>query len=201
MKKRIITISREFGSGGRSIGRMVAEKLGYQFYDQELILDVAKESGLAKEVVAAYEEYATHKSSFLYAIAMSNGGSFYGGMSFANQIQIAQAKVINNLAEKGNCVIVGRGADYILSDREDCLNVFIHASMKFRAERIVRLYGETDKKPEERLHDKDAKRKVYYKSFTMREWGDYHNYHISLDSGAIGIKACADIIAETALNG
>ena len=185
-EKRIITISREFGSGGRSIGRMVAEKLGYQFYDQELILDVAKESGLAKEVVAAYEEYATHKSSFLYAIAMSNGGSFYGGMSFANQIQIAQAKVINNLAEKGNCVIVGRGADYILRDREDCLNVFIHASMKFRAERIVRLYGETDKKPEERLHDKDAKRKVYYKSFTMREWGDYHNYQISLDSGAIG---------------
>ncbi len=196
MKKKVITISREFGSGGRSIGRMVAEKLGYQFYDQELILDVAKESGLAKEIVAEYEEYATHKSSFLYAIAMSNGGSLYGGMSFANQIQIAQTKVIGNAAEQGNCVIVGRGADYILRDREDCLHVFIHADLKFRAERIVRLYGETDKTPEERLRDKDAKRKVYYKSFTMRDWGVCQNYHLSLDSSVIGIENCVDIITK-----
>lgn len=196
MKKKIVTISREFGSGGRSIGRMVAERLGYRFYDQELILDVAKESGLAKEVVAEYEEYATHKNSFLYAIAMSNGGGFYGGMSFANQVQIAQAKVIRQLAEKGNCVIVGRGSDYILREREDCLHVFIHADMAFRAERIVRLYGETDKKPEDRLRDKDAKRKVYYKSFAMRDWGDYKNYHIALNSGVVGIENCVDIISN-----
>ncbi len=196
MEKKIVTISREFGSGGRSIGRVVAEKLGYQFYDQELILEVAKESGLAKEIVAEYEEYATHKNSFLYAIAMSNGGSIYGGMSFANQIQIAQTKVINSLAEKGNCVIVGRGGDYILRDRKDCLHVFIHADMKFRAERIVRLYGETNKAPEERLRDKDAKRKVYYKSFTMRDWGVCQNYHISLDSSVIGFDHCVDIITN-----
>ena len=199
MKKRIVTISREFGSGGRSIGRMVAEKLGYKFYDQELILDVAKESGLAKEVVAEYEEYATHKNSFLYAIAMSNGGSFYGGMSFANQVQIAQAKVINQLAEKGDCVIVGRGSDYILRERDDCLHVFIHADMKFRAERIVRLYGETDKKPEDRLRDKDAKRKVYYKSFAMRDWGVCKNYHIALDSGVIGLEHCVDILTNVVM--
>ncbi|MBS7316176.1 MAG: cytidylate kinase-like family protein [Clostridiaceae bacterium] len=196
MEKKIVTISREFGSGGRSIGRIVAEKLGFKFYDQELILEVAKESGLAKEVVAAYEEYATHKNSFLYAIAMSNGGGVYGGLSFANQIQIAQAKVISNAAEQGNCVIVGRGADYILRDREDCLNVFIHADMKFRAERIVRLYGETNKAPEERLRDKDAKRKVFYKSFTMRDWGVCQNYHLALDSSVIGIDQCADIITK-----
>ena len=195
MEKKIITISREFGSGGRSIGRMVAEKLGYKFYDQELILHVAKESGLAKEVVAEYEEYATHKNSFLYAIAMSNGG-IYGGMSFANQVQIAQAKVINNLAEQGNCVIVGRGADYLLRERKDCLNVFIHADMKFRADRIVRLYGETNKTPEERLRDKDAKRKVYYKSFTMRDWGVCQNYHVSLDSSVVGVEHCVDIIVK-----
>jgi len=192
MEKRVITISREFGSGGRSIGRLVAEKLGYRFLDQELILEVAKESGLAEEVVAEYEEYATHRSSFLYAIAVSNGGN----LSFSNQIQAAQAKVIAAEAERGNCVIVGRGADYVLKDRTDCLHVFIHADTDFRAKRIVEQYGETSKKPIDRLNDKDQRRKVYYKSITMRDWGMSQNYHISLNSGVIGLERCADIIAD-----
>lgn len=191
MKKTVITISREFGSGGRSIGRMVAEKLGYRFYDQELLLEVAKESGLSQEIVEQYEEYASHKSSFLYALAMSNGG----GNSFSNQVQIAQTKVIRALADEGNCVIVGRGADYVLEDREDCLHVFIHANPEYRAKRIVELYGETGKKPIDRLHDKDQRRKVFYKSITMRDWGMSQNYHLSLNSGIIGPENCAEIIA------
>lgn len=198
MAKKIITISREFGSGGRSIGRAVAEKLGYKFYDQELIMHVAEESGLSKEIVEKYDEYATHKNSFLYSIAVNAGGDAYGGLSFANQVQIAQSNVIKAIADEGNCVIVGRGADYILRDREDCLHVFIRADMKSRAERVVKLYGETDKKIEDRLRDKDTKRKVFYRSFTMREWGLCENYDISLDSAKIGIDKCVDIIVDIA---
>jgi len=198
--KRVITISREFGSGGRSVGRMVAEKLGYAFYDQELILKVAEESGLSEGIVADYEEYATHANSFLYAISMTGGGFEYGGMSFANQVQVAQTRVIEKLAKEGNCVIVGRGADYILRDRKDCLHAFIHASMAYRAARIVELYGERDKKPEERLRDKDRRRKLYYKSFAMREWGQCQNYHLSLDSSVLGLEMCADLIVAAAKN-
>ena len=194
--KRIITISREFGSGGRSIGRAVADRLGYRFYDQEIIMQVAQESGLSKEIVEKYDEYATHKNSFLYSIAVNAGGDSYGGLSFANQVQIAQSNVIKALADEGNCVIVGRGADYILREREDCLHVFIHADMSSRAKRVVELYGETDKKIEDRLRDKDAKRKVFYRSFTLRDWGLCENYDISLDSAKIGIDKCVDIIVD-----
>lgn len=200
MAKTVITISREFGSGGRSIGRAVAEKLGYQFYDQEIIMQVAQESGLSKEIVEKYDEYATHKNSFLYSIAVNAGGDAYGGLSFANKVQIAQCNVIKSIAEKGNCVIVGRGADYILRDYPDTLHVFIRADMHSRAERVVKLYGETDKKIEDRLRDKDTKRKVFYRSFTMREWGLCENYDISLDSAKIGIDKCVDIIVDIAKN-
>ena len=200
MAKTVITISREFGSGGRSIGRAVAEKLGYQFYDQEIIMQVAQESGLSKEIVEKYDEYATHKNSFLYSIAVNAGGDAYGGLSFANKVQIAQCSVIKSIAEKGNCVIVGRGADYILRDYPDTLHVFIRADMHSRAERVVKLYGETDKKIEDRLRDKDTKRKVFYRSFTMREWGLCENYDISLDSAKIGIDKCVDIIVDIAKN-
>ena len=194
MQKSVITISREFGSGGRTIGRIVAEKLGFAFYDQDLILKVAKESGLAEQIVEKYDEYATHKNSLLYALALSAGAGAGGTLSFVSRVQQAQAKIITELANKGSCVIVGRGGDYILRGREDCLHAFIHADMQFRAERVVRLYGDNGQKPEQRLRDKDERRKLYYRSFTMREWGDMHNYHIALDSGALGMETCVDIL-------
>lgn len=161
-------------------------------------MQVAQESGLSKEIVEKYDEYATHKNSFLYSIAVNAGGDAYGGLSFANQVQIAQSNVIKALAEEGNCVIVGRGADYILRDRDDCLHVFIHADMSSRAKRVVELYGEMDKKIEDRLRDKDAKRKVFYRSFTLRDWGLCDNYDLSLDSAKIGIEKCVDIIVDIA---
>ena len=198
MSKKVITISREFGSGGRSIGRAVAERLGYRFYDQEIIMQVAESSGLSKEIVEKYDEYATHKNSFLYSIAVNAGSDGFGGLSLANQVQIAQANVIKQLAEEGNCVIVGRGADYVLRDREDCLHVFIRADIQSRAERVVKMYGETDVKIEDRLRDKDTKRRVFYRSFTLRDWGVCENYHLSLDSAKIGIEKCVDIIVSIA---
>ena len=199
MAKRIITISREFGSGGRTIGRQVAEKLGYKFYDAEIIDRVIEKSGLSREIVEKYDEYATHKSSFLYSIAINSANASadsYHGTSFASQVHIAQIKVINEIAEEGNCVIIGRGADYILRDRDDVLNVFVYADMKFKCDRVLSLYGETDKKIEDRIKDKDTKRRVFFRSFAMREWGVYQNYHMMLDSGMIGLDRCADMICD-----
>lgn len=194
MKKTIITISREFGSGGRTIGRKVAQELGFAFYDKELIEKVAEESGFHKQYIEEQGEYAPAKSSFAYAFI----GRDRNGMSVSDYIWQAQRKIILSLAEKGNCVIVGRCADYILRDREDCLNVFIHASMEKRAERIVKLYGETDKAPKKRLEEKDKKRKINYRYYTDREWGVSQNYHICLDSGEFGIEKCVKIIADLA---
>lgn len=194
--KKIVTISREFGSGGRTIGKIVAEKLGYKFYDTEIIEEVVRETGLSHNIVEKYDEYATHKNSFLYSIAVNSGGEGYSGLSFANRVQVAQVNIIKRLAEEGDCVIMGRGADYILREREDCFNVFIRADMDFRAKHVIDNYGETDVKIEDRLRDKDVRRKVFYRSFAMREWGVCENYNLMLDSGAIGIEKCAEIICS-----
>ena len=120
-------------------------------------------------------------------------------LPFAGEITVEApeaAEELLDLAEKGNCVIVGRCADYILKDRGDCLHVFVHAPLKDRAERIVRLYGETSEKPEKRLMDKDKKRSVNYRYYTDREWGLSQNYHLCLDSSEFGIEGCVDIIVE-----
>ena len=196
MKKTVITISREFGSGGRTIGRMLAERLGYRFYDKDLIEDVMAESGLSREIVEKYDEYATHKSSFLYTIAMQAGADAMGTLSFANQVQIAQVNAIKSVANEGNCVIIGRGADFVLQDRENCLNVFIRADMAFRKNRVETHYGKIDYKTENRLRDKDAKRRVYYRNFAMKEWGMCDNYHIMLDSSTFGLEGCVDILEK-----
>ncbi len=190
MKKRIITISREFGSGGRSIGKMVAEQLGVSFYDKDLIEKVAEQSGLSSKFIEEKGEYSPSKSSFAYAFV----GRTVSGMSIDDYLWSVQRKIILDIAEKESCVIVGRCADYILKNRKDVLNVFVHADMEKRAERIVRLYGETDKEPEKRLKEKDKKRKVNYKYYTEQEWGKSQNYHITLDSGALGIEKCVELI-------
>ena len=192
MRRQIITISREFGSGGRSIGREVARILGFDFYDKELIEKVAQESGFDKKYIEDHGEDAPSKSLFAYAFI----GRDQNGMSISDYIWQAQRKIILELAEKGNCVIVGRCSDYILRDRKDCLHVFIHADKEKRAERIVKLYGETDKMPKKRLDEKDKKRKVNYRYYTDRQWGASQNYHISLDSSEFGICKCVEIIVQ-----
>ena len=199
MTKKIITISRAFGSGGRTIGKEVAQRLGIPYYDKELVEAVAKESGFHADFIEEAGEYAPVSSSFLFSIAVSpNPMSMVHTMSMADQLFVYQTNVIRNLADKGPCVIVGRCADYILREREDALHVFIHADMAYRAERIVRLYGETKQTPDKRLAEKDNKRKVYYKHYTNRNWGDAQNYHLCLNSGLIGIDKCTDIIVDVA---
>lgn len=188
MSNRIITISREFGSGGRTIGRMVAEKLGIPCYDAELIDQIAIESGYAVEYIKEEGEDAT--GGWLSTLFADRS------MGLTNQDKLwnVQSRVIKELAGKGPCVIVGRCADYILRERTDCLNVFIFASLEKRAERIVKEYGERAETPEQRLKDKDKRRAAYYRFYTDLKWGKAQNYHICLDSGTLGIEKCVDII-------
>lgn len=191
MKNRIITISREFGSGGRTIGKEVAVKLGIPCYDQELIEKIAVESGFTKEYIAERGEYASHGSWIANAFSDRD----FNGHSNQDYLWKVQRKIILELAEKESCVIVGRCADYILEDKADCLSVFIHADMDKRAERIVEQYGESSDAPEKRLKDKDKRRAAYYQFYTERKWGTVQNYHITLNSGVLGMDKCVGIIA------
>ena len=185
---KIITISREFGSGGRTVGKKVAEQLGIPCYDSELIQKIAEESGFAENYVKEAGEYTP--GGFLSS-ALSNRAF---GPTNEDILWEIQCRVISELAEKGPCVIVGRCADYILQDKAKCLKVFIHADMAFRAKRIVEVYGEREQSPEQRLRDKDKRRAAYHRFYTNMKWGYAQNYHITLDSGALGIDKCVDIL-------
>lgn len=198
MRGRIITISREFGSGGRSVGKDVAQRLGVAYYDKELVKQVALETGFDEEFIEREGEYAPVKSALAYLFAGQGAHGAMNGLSAGDFLWAIQYKVIREIAEKEPCVIVGRCADYILQDRPDVLNAFIHASIPFRAERIVKLYGQADESPEERLADKDKRRRLYYKRYTNREWGMAQNYHLSLDTSVVGLERCAEIIADLA---
>ena len=190
MSYRIITISREFGSGGRTVGRMAAEKLGIPCYDQELIDRIAQESGIVKSYV---EEKSENIEGGWLSFAV--GRDFYGH-SLQDDLFRVQTRVIRELAERESCVIIGRCSDYILKDFDGLLTVFIHASMEKRAERIVSQYGEGDRDPMARLREKDKKRRAYYQLYTDRQWGAVENYHLALDSGVLGLERCARVIAD-----
>ena len=199
MEKKIITISREFGSGGRSVGHMVAERLGIPFYDKELVDQIAMESGFAPKFVEENGEHSPGSSLFSYAFAPQGIPGVMNGLSTADFLWNIQCSVILQLAEKGPCVIVGRNADYILKDRPDALHTFICADMAFRADRIVHRYGESDKSPEARLNEKDKRRKVNYQHYTGRTWGLSQNYDICLRTSTIGMEESAKIIIDTVM--
>ena len=193
--KNIITVSREFGSGGRSIAKEVAKKLGYEYSDLEMMERIVQTSGREPEVMDTVEEVSIRKRLF--------GSVFIGRgekeISMENYLWNKQRDMILNLAEKGKCVIVGRCADYILRDYENALHVFIHADMDYRAKHIVELYGETDETPEKRLTDKDKMRKANYEYRTDREWGLAQNYDLTLNSGKLGQERRVDIICGLAM--
>lgn len=189
MKNRVVTISREFGSGGRTIGRKLAEELGIPCYDAELIQQLARESGFSEDYIRDAGEYAPGD----YLSLLSNRAF---ALTNEDVLWELQYKVITDLAEKGPCVIVGRCADYILRDTADCLKVFIHADMDLRAKRIVEVYGEREQSPEQRLKDKDKRRAAYHRFYTNMKWGHAQNYHICLDSGKLGIDSCVEILRQ-----
>ena len=190
MPNRVITISREFGSGGRTIGKLVADKLGIPCYDAELIEKIAEQSGYSAEYIKQEVEYGT--GGWLSAVFADRST----GLTNQDKMFSIQSGIIEELANEGPCVIVGRCADFVLRDKADCLNVFIHASMEKRAERIVKEYGERAESPEKRLKEKDKRRAAYHRFYTDMKWGHAQNYHVCLDSGEFGIEKCAEIIAQ-----
>ena len=190
---RIITIGREFGSGGRTIAKMVGEKLGIKVYDNELLTKIAKESGLAQSYVAERSENLT--LSDLIGRSLSGFGT-YNQVLVEDNLWKMQSEVILDLAKKETCIIVGICADYILKDKENCLKVFIYASLEERINRIVSVYGESNVAPEKRLKDKDKRRSLFYNYFTDMKWGNPHNYDICLNSGILGFEKCVDIISS-----
>ena len=193
MSNRIITIGREFGSGGRTIGREVAKKLGIPCYDQELIEKMAEESGFTREYVEKESENASLGSWAASALGMDGT---YTAPTNQDRLWAVQSRIIREIAEKESCVIVGRCADVILEDKADLLRVFIHADFEARAKRIVEKYGETEVPTEKRLRDKDKRRALYYQFYTDRKWGDIENYDIILNSSALGLERCVDIIVS-----
>ncbi|MBD8991087.1 MAG: cytidylate kinase-like family protein [Clostridiales bacterium] len=188
MKQGIITISREFGSGGRTIGKAVARKLGIPCYDAELITEMAKQSGFAEDYVREAGEYAP--GGLLNSMFTSRAG----GPTNEDILWQIQCNIVAQLAKKGPCVIVGRCGDYILRDRPDVLKVFVHADMAFRAKRIVEVYGQREESPEQRLKDKDKRRSTYYRFYTGRKWGQLDTYDLMLNSGVLGIEKCTELI-------
>lgn len=192
MSERILTISREFGSGGRTVGRMAATALHIPCYDQEILEELAKKSGFTQGYIREQGEYAAHAGWLSNALA----SRFSDGLTSQDRLWVLQRELILELAEEGPCVIVGRCADFILREKADCLTAFIHADMAFRAKRIVEVYGQRQDSPEKRLQDKDRRRAAYYQFYTDTRWGQARNYHIALDSGVLDIDRCAELLAE-----
>ena len=194
MAKRIITISREFGSGGRFIGEEVAKKLGIAYYDKEMIGQIAEQAGLSSEYVRENAELSPKKGWFAYAFS----GRDITGKSVEDMVYEAQRKVIMEIAEKENCVIIGRNADFILKDRKDVLNVFIHGSIPEKVRRICSLSNVTEVDAIKMINDIDKRRRTNYNFYTEQKWGIAENYTMSLNSSVLGYDLCQKIIIDCA---
>lgn len=192
MTKRIITISREFGSGGRFIGEEVAKKLGVAYYDKDIIGKIAEQSGLSPEYVKENAELSPKKGLFAYAFS----GRDITGKSVGDMVYEAQSKIIMEIAEKESCVIIGRNADFILKDRNDVLNVFIHGDMPEKTQRIIDLYNVEEKEAVKMMADTDKRRMTNYNFYTEQKWGKASNYTLCLNSSQLGYDRCERIIME-----
>lgn len=192
MAKRIITISREFGSGGRFIGEEVAKKLGIAYYDKNIIGQIAEKSGLSPEYIQENAELSPKKGLFAYAFS----GRDITGKSVEDMVYEAQRNIILELAEKEPCVIIGRNADYILKDRDDVLNVFIHGDMLEKIKRITGLYNVKEKEAVKMMADTDKRRRTNYNFYTDQSWGKASNYTLCLNSSQLGYDRCEMIIME-----
>lgn len=198
MAKRIVTISRQCGSGGRYIGEKLAKELGIPCYDEKLMDMVAKESGFALDFVEEKGERITGSLLFNIASSLTYASNVFtgNGMSLQDEIYFIQNRIIKELAEKEPCVIVGRCADYVLRDRDDCLNVFIVADEKSKLERAVKSYDMPEKDAPSILKKKDKARYNHYKYYTDQDWGLASNYDLCLNSGLLGIDGCVKIIRQ-----
>ena len=200
-KEFVVTIGRQYGSGGREIGKKLAEKTGAEFYDKELITLAAKKHGMSEKVFESVDEKPTN--SLLYSLAVGaygmDGGSPYWGetvLPINDKVYQIQAGLIEELAEKGSCVIVGRCADFILRDRKDTVSVFLTADEAFREDRAVNLYGCDPKKVSDIIRKTDKKRSNYYEYRTNQRWGEASHYDLCINVSKFGIDNCVELIEK-----
>lgn len=200
MANKIYTIGREFGSGGREVGEKLAAKLGIKLYDKELLQQAAKDSGFCEEIFENHDEKPTN--SFLYSLVMDTYSvSGYSAAPFLDmplnhKVFLAQFETIKKIAEKESCVIVGRCADYALSDNPDCINVFIHADLDARIKNVSRNLNITENKARDIINKTDKQRASYYNYYTSKKWGDSKSYNLSLDAGKLGTDNCVEMILK-----
>lgn len=200
MDNYIYTIGREFGSGGKDIGLTLAEKLNIKCYDKELLTLAAKQSGFCEEIFENHDEKPT--SSFLYSLVMDTYSiSGYASAPFLDmplnhKVFLAQFETIKKIASEESCVIVGRCADYALSENSNCINIFIHADLNYRIEKVKTHFNLTDNKAKDLIQKTDKQRASYYNYYTSKKWGDCRSYHLTLDSERIGVNGCVDMILQ-----
>ena len=198
-KKYIITIGRQFGSGGRYVGRLLAEKLGIPFYDKELLSEAAKKSGICEEILEDHDEKPTRSLLFSLVTGMQHHmstGNFYMDMPLNHRIFLAQFDAIRSLAAEGSCVIVGRCADYVLREDPDAVSVFVKADMPSKIARAVKYYGVEEDKAEERIRKADRQRASYYNYYATATWGDVENYDLVVDTGVLGVEGAVELITK-----
>lgn len=192
--KMIITLGRQFGSGGREVGKRLAKALDIPFYDKELLSVAAKESGISEELFESNDEKPTN--SLLYALAM---GNYSSEMPLNHRIFLAQFDAIKKIASEGPCVIVGRCADYALRDYANCVSVFVHAPLEKRIERAITVYNVPERLAQGTISRTDRQRANYYNFYTNKKWGNVDNYELAVDSGSVGLDGAVEIIKAFAL--
>ena len=192
MKQTIITISREFGSGGHFIGEEVSKRLGIPFYDKNIIQQIAEKTGFSEDFVKEQSEYAPSKNMFAYAFV----GRDHTGSSLSDQVYAAQTQVIRNLAEKGSCIIIGRCADSVLADYPGVISIFIHAEWKDRVARIMGRQNMKEKEAEALIRKMDKQRALYYNFFSDKKWGRPESFDIFVNSSRVGMDGCVGLICS-----
>ena len=200
MSKRIITISREFGSGGRSVGKALAKRLGWKYYDKELVKAVAEKTGFDPRFIEERGEFSVGKSLLSYALAGQGMPGVMNGMSASDFLWCMQREVILKLAEEGGCVIVGRCGDYVLRDRKDVLRIFVYAPKEWRlayGKENNMLQAKDEKGIKDEIDKTDRNRAAYYNYYTQNRWGDAHNYDLAINA-ALGHDACVNMILAAA---
>ncbi len=189
----IITIGRQYGSGGKEIGEKLAQKLGFAFYDNELLTIAAQKSGLSQSALSEFDETPT--SSFIYNMYV-NSMSGIDVVPMNQQLAFAQFDAIKEVAKAGDCVIVGRCADYVLRDRKDCIHIFIHSDMEHRKKRIVDNYNIPEQLSEKTALKQDKKRAAYYNYYSHKKWGEAASYDFTIDSSMLGVDGSVEVLAK-----
>lgn len=195
----IITIGRQFGSAGREIGEKVAAHFGIPCYDKELLSRAAKESGFCEEMIESHDERPTN--SFLYNLVMDTYSFGYNASSFmdmpiSHKIFLAQFDTIKKMASEGPCVIVGRCADYALSDYDNCIHLFIYGEEKVKTKRIMEKYNLSESKAKEMITKKDKQRQSYYNYYSSKKWGRADSYDLCINSSLLGIEGTVKLIIQ-----